>query len=60
MSETGDLTIRRGAAVMFECSDGKMALIRCPNNHENYAPAVLSGVCYLCGYDANAVTEDQP
>jgi ribosomal protein L37E len=34
--------------------DGKTYLVRCPKcGRENWAPAVASGVCAWCGYDAN-------
>ncbi len=34
--------------------NGKVYLVRCPKcERENYAPAVASGVCVWCGYDAN-------
>ena len=39
----------------FPKGDGTFALLRCPNNHENYAPAVMSGKCAFCDYDANSM-----
>lgn len=34
--------------------DGKTYLVRCPECYaENYAPAVASGVCAWCNYNAN-------
>lgn len=35
-------------------ADGKKYLVKCPKCYkENYAPAVSSGICAWCGYDAN-------
>jgi len=34
--------------------DGTIYLVRCPKcKTENYAPAVSSGVCAWCGFDAS-------
>jgi hypothetical protein len=46
-----------GDAVTFTKGDGTLALLRCPNNHENYAAAVMSGLCAFCDFDANAPQE---
>ena len=33
---------------------GQRFLVRCPECHaENYALAVIDGICCWCGYDAN-------
>jgi hypothetical protein len=40
--------------------DGKLYLIRCPEPEcelENYAPAVATGKCAWCGFDANEQDE---
>lgn len=40
--------------VAFVKKDGTLALQKCPKcNKENYAMAVLSGICCWCGYNAN-------
>jgi ribosomal protein L37E len=42
----------------FLGKDGKILLIRCPKCHsENYAPAVATGKCAWCGFDANKPDE---
>jgi hypothetical protein len=38
----------------FICEDGRIGLVRCEYcNIENYCSAVMMGICYSCGYDAN-------
>lgn len=35
-------------------ANGKTYLVRCPKcERENYSPAVSSGICAWCGYNAN-------
>lgn len=39
---------------VFTGDDGNKFLVRCPQCYkENYHPAVASGQCVWCGYDAN-------
>jgi hypothetical protein len=46
---------KRGKAFIGK-EDLKIGLERCPIcDTENYAPAVMSGRCYNCGFDANSV-----
>lgn len=43
----------------FIGDDGRIFLVRCPKcKKENWAPAVASGVCAWCGYDANVEEDD--
>lgn len=36
--------------------DKKICLVKCPScNKENYAMAVVSGVCSWCGFDSNEI-----
>lgn len=45
--------IREGNGFGFT-DKGKRCMIRCFEcGRENYAPAVMSGCCAWCGYDAN-------
>ena len=38
--------------------EGDIFLVRCPKcGRENYAPAVATGQCAWCGFDANENTE---
>ncbi|NCN07387.1 hypothetical protein GW933_01700 [Candidatus Falkowbacteria bacterium] len=39
----------------FICKDGgAIGLLRCPQcSNENYSPAVITGICAICGFDAN-------
>lgn len=47
-----DYIIRSGMSYVPE--SGKILLIRCPKcGTENYAMAVSSGQCYVCGYNAH-------
>ena len=42
----------------FLTKSGKQFLVRCHEcGKENYAPAVASGCCAWCGYDANATQQ---
>ncbi len=41
-------------------ANGRKYLVKCPKCHkENYAPAVSSGICAWCGYDANKGGENE-
>lgn len=43
---------------VFMADYGKMYLVRCPECHrENWGPAVSSGMCAWCGFDANKEEE---
>ena len=39
----------------FICKDDRaIGLLRCPQcSNENYSPAVMTGICAVCGFDAN-------
>jgi predicted Zn-ribbon and HTH transcriptional regulator len=38
----------------FTDKDGKICIVRCPKcKLENYALAVMSGICVWCGFEAN-------
>lgn len=49
-----ELDIRKGNGYGFRAQDGNIYLQRCfACGKENWAPAVASGQCAWCGYDAN-------
>lgn len=44
----------------FEADDGRIFLVRCPScGRENYTPAVSSGQCAWCGYEAQEEDLDE-
>lgn len=44
----------------FIGDNGKICLVRCTEcDMENYAPAVMSGICVWCEFDANKEVEDE-
>lgn len=50
---------RQGKGVGYVDDFGKACMIRCFEcGKENYAPAVTSGMCAWCGYDANKPLPD--
>jgi uncharacterized OB-fold protein len=56
---TESKNIRKGNGHGFIRDDGKIAMVKCFEcGRVNYAPAVYSGHCAWCGYDAN--TGEQP
>lgn len=46
--------------VEYYPEDETLLLIRCPKcGQENYAPAVASGICVWCGYDAHELLNEE-
>lgn len=46
--------------VNFRSKTGKPYVVRCPKcKQENWAPAVATGVCAMCGWDANDTRKDE-
>ena len=43
----------------FKDKNGKWFLVRCPRcGYENWGPAVASGICSWCGFDANKFAQE--
>jgi ribosomal protein L37E len=51
---------KKGKGVVYTDKEGKTCMIRCTEcGRENWAPAVSSGTCAWCGFDANAEEEKE-
>lgn len=58
-----DIKFKEGEKLLgsgFICKNGgQIGLTRCPQcSNENYGPAVITGICASCGFDANLCSKD--